>query len=130
MERRRPIIRNATTGDVHQINSLVHRGSDSGTLRPRTKEEIRRKFGNFVVAENGSLVGCASLEVYTPHIGEIRSLYVLPFYRGEGLATEMILFLLDRPNVPERVVAISTTPDVFKRKGFGNMQAGREITFI
>lgn len=126
-------IRTAGRTDLRGIQNLIAAGVEEGLLLPRSKYDIRQSIGRqgFVVADNeGQLDGCVSLEVYNRHLGEVRSLYVAPAYRGNGIASQMILYLLDKPNVPERVVAITGTPDVFRQKGFGTMQAGKEVLFI
>jgi amino-acid N-acetyltransferase len=125
------MIRNAERSDYRSIKRLLKVGIVEGTLQPRKKKEIKKNLKRFVVAEEaGEVIGMASVVVYSRRIGEIRSLYVEPEHRGNGIARELVQSVIAKPiaEVPCSVIfAITQTPEVFN--GFDNKQGQRHIIF-
>ena len=78
-------VRWATFADAAGIHDLLQRYAKLGRLLPRSIEEIVERLSSFLVSEqNSALAGCASLEVFTPELGEVRSLAVDPDFARLG----------------------------------------------
>ena len=76
----------------------------------------------FVAEENGKIVGCCALDIYSKKIAEVRSLAVLNKYRNKGVATELVNRCLERAEQRGvyEVLAITSKEKLFKRLGFGS----------
>lgn len=128
------MIRNAIEGDYQGIREMLAQGVIEGTLQPRKKKDIKKtlKKGRFTVAEeDGNLVGMASVKVYDRRIAEVRSLYVAPARRGNGLAKELIEGVLERPVsvVPSGIIfaVANGSAKTFEQAGFTSTTGKRTI---
>ncbi len=84
-------IRPASLDDVDGIHALLKFYSDNGVLLPRSKFDILSATRDFYVAEdNGEIVACATLLIYTSELGEIRSLAVSKSHMQKGLGLRLI----------------------------------------
>lgn len=127
------MIRTAERSDYKAIRSMLKSGIVEGTLKPRKKKELKRNLSGFVVAEEeGQLVGMASVVIYDRRLAEVRSVYVDPEYRGNGIAKELVQTVTERSvkDLPSHTVfAITTTPELFESDGYGGQQGNRNILF-
>jgi amino-acid N-acetyltransferase len=83
------MVRFANLEDVPAILRLVHDNSDR--LLERTEDEIRALLPTFWVAEEqGEVVGCCCLEIYSPKIAEVRSLVVREDRRHLGYGRQLV----------------------------------------
>ena len=72
--------------------------------------------GNFLVSEqNSAFAGCVSLEVFTPELGEVRSLAVDPDFArlGHGRVLVKQLEVEARRLGLQRLMALTYVPDFF-----------------
>lgn len=79
------------------------------------------KVGQFFVAiEDGNIVGCCALEIYSKRLAEIRSLSVEKKYHGRGIAMELIKHCLKhaRKKGVYKVLAITGAKGLFEKFGF------------
>ena len=76
----------------------------------------------FVAEENGKIIGCCALDIYSKKIAEVRSLAVLNKYRNKGVATELVNRCRERAEQRGvyEVLAITSKEKLFKRLGFGS----------
>ena len=114
------MIRRATAADIPGILTLINTNLDK--LLPRKAEDYRELIDLTWVAEvDGEIVGCASLEVYSPKIAEIRSVAVRSDLRRHGYGAALVRAAAEeakRRNVYE-VMVITSTPEFFQGLGFG-----------
>ncbi|HUQ50307.1 MAG TPA: GNAT family N-acetyltransferase, partial [Terriglobales bacterium] len=83
--------RKAVLPDVDQLHELIHSYSETGTLLPRSLAELSENVRDFIVVEDkGRIVGCGALHLYGQHLTEIRSIAVLPEYKGKGAGRRLI----------------------------------------
>lgn len=78
--------------DAKAIHAMLLNCSD-GMVLPRSFSKIYgclRDFYVVVDTENDTLVGCCALAFTWENLAELRSLYVLPEYRGHGLARKLV----------------------------------------
>jgi len=113
--------RKAILPDARQIHDLIAAYSSDGTLLPRTLAEICENVRDFVVLENdGRIVGCGALHLYGPHLAEIRSITVAPWFQRNGGGGCLVKALLAEAR-RHRVTCIclfTRTPEFFGRLGF------------
>ncbi|QPC83476.1 GNAT family N-acetyltransferase [Phototrophicus methaneseepsis] len=115
-------IRQANASDIPTLESFIKQFVESGDLLPRTLDELEDLLGNFFIAtdEEGEMVGCAALEVYSKKLAEIRSLAVSPKAQGRGVGKRLVKICLDLAHEQSifEVMAISAQDDFFKACGF------------
>ena len=88
-------------------------------------QEHLPKAGSFFVAvEDGKIVGCCALEIYSKRLAEIRSLAVTEKYHEQGIATKLIEKCMAeaRKKKVYEVLAISGSISFFENYGFQTFQ--------
>jgi N-acetylglutamate synthase-like GNAT family acetyltransferase len=116
------IVRSAVESDIPAIAELIKPFVDDGNLLERTYEEFGDLLPNFFVAvdEEGVIVGCAALEIYSRKLAEIRSLAVSSSAQGQGIGKKLVEACVERArerNVLE-VMAITASDAFFQSCGF------------
>ncbi len=111
-------------GDLEKIQILIKIGAFKDKLQLRTDDEVLDLIDKkrFWVADNPifGIQGCCALEVYSPRLAEIRSLYVLPGFRNYGLGSELVKTAVEeakRLDIQE-VLAITDQVSFFRVNGF------------
>ena len=108
-------IRKASSKDLPSILSLIkeHPGKLMQKHLPRPSEF-------FVAVDNGQVVGCCALEVYSKRLGEIRSLAVTKKSQRNGIASKLVTKCMAaaRKKRIYEVIAISSADKFFSRYGF------------
>lgn len=114
------IVRLAREEDIPAIQHLINTNLDK--LLPRKDEEIRELLPTFwVVDEEGEIVGCACLEIYSPKIAELRSLAVREDCRGKGYGAALVNTAVEvakARNIPQ-ILVVTSTPEFFEGLNFG-----------
>jgi len=115
------LTRRATLPDVEQLHDLIHGYSEVGTLLPRSLAELCENVRDFIVVEDkGRIIGCGALHLYGRHLTEIRSIAVLPEYKGKGagrLLVEGLMAEAEHHDV-HCVCLFTRIPDFFAHFGF------------
>lgn len=114
------ILRKATPQDVNGILAVINANLDK--LLPRTREDTIPLLDSFyVIDEDGTVVGCACLEVYSPKIAEIRSLAVLAEHRGHEYGAMLVKqCIADAQRLKIRqILVVTSTPEFFEKLDFG-----------
>lgn len=114
------MVRRAVATDVNAIAAIIRANTDR--LLPRGRDEIAQLLDSFWVAEqDGEVVGCCCLEIYSPKIAELRSLAVMPDARGQGhgaALTAAAVAEAERRGIPQ-VLVVTSNRDFFERLNFG-----------
>ena len=115
-------VRSAAASDIPAIAALIKPFFEEGSLLERTYDEFEELLPNFFVAvdENGVLVGCAALEIYSRKLAEIRSLAVAPEVQGQGVGRKLVDACVERAreqNILE-IMAITASDAFFQSCGF------------
>ena len=115
-------VRSAAADDISAIAELIKPFVEEGSLLERTYDEFEELLPNFFVAvdQNGVLVGCAALEIYSRKLAEIRSLAVSPEVQGQGVGRKLVNACVERArerNILE-IMAITASDAFFQSCGF------------
>ncbi len=128
--------RRAKSCDAADIHRLISYYAESGTLLPRTLEEVQAHINHFLLlvepvrreagktntqgTPEGRLLGCVALEPYGADLVEVRSLAVAPEHRGQGIGAKLLHAALAfaRRRKFARVFAVTAESDFFLRQGF------------
>lgn len=123
------IIRRATLADVMPIHALIQSYPDELILRPLNN--IVENIDRFTVAEEGDqLVACACWQIL-PEVGnpegatvELQSVAVNKAYRGKGVGTKLVKFLLQRIEGfrPVQAIVLTFEPEFFGKLGFKKIE--------
>ncbi len=114
-------IRKAEPQDVPAIHELVHHYAAKRVLLPRPLREIYEDVWEFTVAEDdGKVLGCGAIKLYSADLAEIRSLSVLPGLPGRGVGRALLESLLDEAEGLHlrTVFALTLVPGFFAKLGF------------
>ncbi len=114
------MLRKATPTDIPAVQQLIKSNLDK--LLPRTDHELLELLDTlWVIDEQGEIVGCCCLEVYSAKIAELRSLAVRDDCRGKGygaLLVETAVTEARRRNV-RQVLVVTSNREFFERMNFG-----------
>ena len=114
-------VRNAKTGDVEAVHSLITTYAEKDRMLFRSKADIYENLQSFMIVEsNGGVVGCCALQIIWSDLAEIKSLAVDKHKLGSGVGKMLVNSALDqaaRFAVP-RVFALTLEPDFFDKLGF------------
>jgi amino-acid N-acetyltransferase len=120
-------VRKARLPDADAIYKLIRGLSFDGTLLPRTEPEICENIRDFTIAETdeGEFLGAGALQLYGPHLAEIRSIAVDEKSKRQGAGGRLVEALVaeaDEHSVP-CVCLFTRIPHFFERFGF--VEVGR-----
>jgi amino-acid N-acetyltransferase len=117
------IVRQARTGDVQVIRSLIDQNVGSGRLLDKHTVNLYEDIQEFCVAESsgdGSVVGCGALHVMWEDLAEIRTVAVDDSRRGAGIGHLIVAELIDRARQlgVARVFVLTFAVSFFASHGF------------
>lgn len=122
------IVRAAREEDIPRIEQLIAPFVEQGSVLQRTYQEFDELLPNFFVAvvydeetmETSDLIGCATLEIYSPKLAEIRSLVVAKKAQGLGVGRQLVNACVERARVHNvlEVMAITSSDGFFQACGF------------
>jgi amino-acid N-acetyltransferase len=112
-------IRRASADDLPDILALVKQYPDV-----LVQDHLPEAKEFFVAEENGQIVGCCALEVYSQRLAEIRSLAVAKEHHGKGIGTELIEACLEaaKEKGVYEVISITSAVPLFEKHGFGTFK--------
>lgn len=116
------IVRRAEESDIESIVAVVAENARLGHLLPRSPENIRATLSTWLIAEvDGVAVGIGSLVQMNPTLVELRSLAVLPAYRGLRVGQALVRSLVDeaRRQGYAKIFALTRAVPFFLKLGFG-----------
>lgn len=114
-------LRSARVDDVGDMLDLVNDLAAAGSMLPRSPASVVENLRDFVVATVGDkFVGCGALALIWTDLAEVRSIAVLPEYRGHQIGraiAERLLADADGLGVA-RVMAFTYVVGFFEKLGF------------
>ena len=115
-------IRQARLQDAVHLFELINSLSGDGTLLRRNYAEICENVRDFKIAESeaGIFLGCGALQLYGPHLAEVRSIVVKPEAKGQGAGGKLLRTLLEEAEYQgvASVCLFTRIPDFFFHFGF------------
>lgn len=114
------MLRAATERDIPAIIKLIDDNSDR--LLHRSEGELRELLSTtWVWEEPEGIVGCATLEIYSPKISEIRNVAVKESVRGQGVGRALIARATAEAKERgiRQVLVVTSTPEYFAKLNFG-----------
>lgn len=88
------MIRKARIEDVKAIHGLlIHHEQHEGLVLPRSFSQLYSHLRDFFVMvddDDGAVIGCCALNIIWENLAEIRSLVVLPKYRGRKYGRKLV----------------------------------------
>lgn len=115
------IVRPARTSDVPIIKSFVDGYANDRILLGKASVTLYEDVQEFVVAEvDGRVVGCGALHVMWQDLAEVRTLAVIPEFRGTGVGAKLLSALIERAQAVgvERVFCLTFETEFFGSHGF------------
>lgn len=115
------LVRPAAIHDVPEIHQLLELYAAQGNLLPRSMSELYRHLRDFFVVDNdGHVVGCGALEIFTDDLGEVRSLVVADEHKGHGHGRQLVeRIIAEAKSIGlKRLMALTYVPVFFHKLGF------------
>ena len=120
-------VRKAGMRDIPHVLALINGYAANGIMLPRTEFDLSENIRDFSVGfDRDVLAGCGALHFYSPSVGEVRSLAVLPEAKQHGigravveaLEAEALEYGLDA------IFAFTYVPQFFAKLGFSEVERG------
>jgi amino-acid N-acetyltransferase len=111
----------ATADDIARLGEFLSPFITQGRLLPRTQDELEDLAQDgFLAIANGRIVGFAALEIYSPKLGEIRSLAVDREHQRLGIGRALVEACIARAKERRifEIMAITSSEEFFQRCGF------------
>lgn len=115
------LIERPTLKDIPQMRALVSDEVQRGTILERSEDEMANAIRSYhIVRDGGEIVGFCALYVYSPCLGELRSLIVRESHRGRGIASTLIESIkLEARNLGlSEVLVLTYKETLFQKLGF------------
>ncbi len=108
-------VRPAKSGEMSGIRALI--GLYRETL---VQTDLPRRSSFFVAVENGRLIGCVALQIYSRRMAELRSLAVDPGAASRGVGRRLVEACQKRARDRgvHQVIAVTSEVAFFEKAGF------------
>lgn len=114
-------VRHPSPDEADRVVALFDDEVKAGRMLPRDPASVHDNTHDWlVIATQGAVVGCVSLVHFNTSLCEIRSLAVDADYRGQGLASRLILAALElaRRRGARDVLSLTRAVTLFTKLGF------------
>lgn len=112
----------ADISDVEAIHALVKKAAQKDEMLPRSLQSIYENLRAFFVCRNGKggVVACCALQIVWKDLAEIRSLAVMPRYKGKGIGSRLVMTALmeARQLHIKKVFTLTYVPQFFRKLKF------------
>jgi len=115
------VVRKAVSADVPAIRRIVNRFAHRGAMLALSLNQMYERLRDFwVIEENGRIIACGSLRIVWKHLGEIRSLAVLPSRQNRGYASILVHRIFKEASALglTRIFVLTYVPRFFEKFGF------------
>ncbi|GAX88041.1 amino-acid N-acetyltransferase [Lebetimonas natsushimae] len=107
--------------NIQDIQEIVDEYVDEGIILKRDDDEVAANIRSYIIAyDNNKPVGVGALHIFSPFLGEIRSLAVKREYQGKGIGREIVNKLIDEAkNLGlKEVLTLTYQKEFFEKLGF------------
>ncbi|MFH0771658.1 MAG: N-acetyltransferase [Candidatus Omnitrophota bacterium] len=114
------MVRKARLSDAKAIHKLINYYAKKNIMLPRALNDICEAIRDFWVYDDGGILGCAALRVYSDELAEIRSLAVDKSSIQRGIGSELLGGCVKeaaRLGI-DKVFALTVVPGFFEKSGF------------
>ena len=114
-------VQRATVRHASDIQALLAAYSSQEQLLPRSLDEILALIPQFrIIEEEGQVIGCVALEVFSTELGEVRSLAVDPAFKGRHLGEKLLLAIEEyaRELGLTKIMALTYVEGFFHKYGY------------
>ncbi len=112
----------ATVRDVEQISFVIKQFSNQNQLLAKKEAELYQRINDFFVLKNedGSIIGCGSIYIYSEEYAELCSLAVLTEYQKHGGGALLAHAIVERAKALciQRLFTLTYVPEFFKKISF------------
>lgn len=116
------VLEHAEERDIAAISALNNLFAPDGLTLPRSEDFVTAHLADYQVVRDtdGAVLGCVSLDEYSPSLVELVSLAVSPSAQGRGLGRRLIAAAEDlaRQRGYPQIFAISLADGLFLSAGF------------
>jgi amino-acid N-acetyltransferase len=116
------MIRKALIHEVPEIRRLLTEFAQGGDILPRTLADLYAYLRDYFVyrEDQGPILGIAAMHICWEGLGEVRSVAVIPEYRGRGIGSRLVQSCLDEARAVglRQVFCLTLRPEFFQRFGF------------
>jgi len=80
-----------SVADIASIQNVTQAEVDSGIILMRNDDDVATNIRSYTVAvQDDIIIACIALHIHTPSLAEVRSLAVLPKFRGRGIGQKLM----------------------------------------
>lgn len=121
------MVRKAELKDAKQIHKLINYYARKNVMLPRTLGELCESIRDFWVYNDGRILGCAALHVYSDDLAEVRSLAVDNSRHRKGVGGKLLEACLDeaRRLGIKRVFVLTLAAGFFEKFGFRSIDKAK-----
>jgi len=110
-----------TLNNIIDIQTILKPYVDEGIILNRDEDEIASNIRSYVLAyKNNIPIAVGALHIFSPFLGEIRSLAVDKNFQGKGVGKKIVNTLLDEAKKIglKEVLVLTYQKDFFEKLGF------------
>jgi len=114
-----------TLSNIIDIQRLLKPYVDEGIILNRDEDEIAANIRSYKMIYNNDIpVGVGALHIFSPFLGEIRSLAVDKKYQGKGIGKKLVKSLLEEAKELglKEVLVLTYKKEFFEKLGFKEIE--------
>ena len=114
-------IKKPTLNNIKDIQKVVMPYVEEGIILKRDDDEVATNIRSYIIVyDKNEPIGIAALHIFSPILGEIRSLAVKKEYQGKGVGKKIVEYLLEEAKKLglKEVLALTYKKEFFEKLGF------------
>lgn len=120
------MLRKATISDVRYIHKIINESARRGEMLPRSLMDLYgylRDYFIFCRDDGKTVIGLCAMHIIWENLAEVRSLFVLPEYRRQGIATKLVEACVSDAITLDlyRIFTLTNQEPFFKNLGFSDI---------
>ncbi len=120
------MLRKAKISDVRYIHKIINESARRGEMLPRSLMDLYgylRDYFVFCLDDGKTVIGLCAMHIIWENLAEVRSLFVLPEYRRQGIATKLVEACVSDAITLDlyRIFTLTNQEPFFKNLGFSDI---------